>query len=57
MKKTWVMTLHSNGNVKAWRDYGDTAWDSPEYTVLGYHEGFYADALVLAHFLASENPL
>jgi|DEB0MinimDraft_6_1074348.scaffolds.fasta_scaffold468839_1 hypothetical protein len=51
-KKHWVLIRKNTGLVAAWRDYGDTAWGSPEYTVLGYHEGSYRDALRVAHSLA-----
>ena len=52
--KHWVLILHRNGTVKAWRDY-DQTWGSPDYTVLGYHEGTYREALRTAHSLADSH--
>ncbi len=43
--KNWVLIKSNNGVVKAWRDYGDVAWGSPAYTVLGYFAGPYKDAI------------
>lgn len=51
-RKTWVLILKDNGHITAWRDYGNVAWGSPEYTVLGYHEGTYRDAMIMAHSIA-----
>ncbi len=43
--KNWVLIKSNNGVVKAQRDYGDVAWGSPAYTVLGYFAGPYKDAI------------
>jgi hypothetical protein len=53
--KNWVLILHRNGTIKAWRDY-DQTWGSPDYTVLGYHQGTYREALRTAHSLADSTP-
>ena len=42
--KSWVIVKFSNGKIKVWRDYGDIAWGSATYEVLGYFDGSYEDA-------------
>ncbi len=51
--KHWVLILKNGGQTVAWRDYGDIAWGSPDYTVLGYHEGTYREALRAAKRLGN----
>ena len=50
--KSWVLILHNDGRIQAWRDYG-TAWGSPVYTVLGYFDGSHRDAMRAARTLAA----
>jgi len=46
MTKTWVVVKMKNTSaVKAWRCYGDVAWGSALYEVLGYHAGSHKDAI------------
>jgi len=52
MKKSWVVirnnkasALGQEGSIKAWRDYGDHAWGSALYEVLGYYTGSHRDAI------------
>lgn len=50
--KSWVLILHKDGRIQAWRDYG-AAWGSPVYTVLGYFDGSHRDAMRAARTLAA----
>ena len=50
MTKHWVVVRYSTVQAgmsvevtKLWRDYGDIAWGSPAYRVLGYVTGHYGD--------------
>lgn len=52
MIKSWVVVKFVKdcasgkaGSIKAWRDYGDYAWGSALYEVLGYHKGSQKEAL------------
>ena len=56
MNRTFVLIRHNDGRVSAWRDYGDTAWGSPVYTVLGYFTGTHRQALAYA-MRAADAPL
>ena len=42
--KSWVIVKFNDGIVKVWRNFNN-AWGSPIYTVLGYFEGSYSDAM------------
>lgn len=53
LPKMWVLIRRANGRVQAWRDYGHVAWGSPDYTVLGYHQGTYREAMREARRLTS----
>jgi|TARA_R110000824_G_scaffold391298_1_gene589002 hypothetical protein len=44
-EKNWVLILYNSGKMVAWRDYGDMAWGSAIYEVLGYYQGSHKDAL------------
>ena len=44
MTKHWVVVRFPAGTTKLWQDYGDIAWGSPAYRVLGYLTGHYGDA-------------
>jgi len=44
MTKNWVVVRFPTGATKLWRDYGDIAWGSPAYRILGYVAGHYRDA-------------
>ena len=37
MNKQWVAVLFQDGRKKVWADYGNYAWGSPIYTVIGYY--------------------
>jgi len=53
MFKSWVIvrfTKTHGGAVKVWRDYEET-WGSSIYTVIGYFDGTYRDALKYARTL------
>jgi len=50
--KDWVLILHNNGKIEAWRDY-DYIWGSPIYEVLGYFTGSHKEALKEAKLLGS----
>ena len=41
MKKSWVILLFKNKKLKVWRT-------SPLYTVMGYYDGSYRDAVKFA---------
>jgi len=43
-KENWVVIRLTNGKIKLWRDYGNVAFGSPAYTVLGYITGEYRKA-------------
>jgi len=52
IEPTWVViklkidcSTGKTGNIKAWRDYGDVAWGSPLYEVLGYYKGSHKNAI------------
>jgi hypothetical protein len=36
----WVLVKFSESKYKIWADYGDMAWDSPEYEIVGYFPSF-----------------
>jgi hypothetical protein len=40
----WTVIRLTNGKIKLWRDYGNVAFGSPAYTVLGYITGTYRNA-------------
>ena len=40
MEKMWVLVKFSESKYKIWADYGDMAWDSPEYEIVGYFPSF-----------------
>ena len=49
MNKSWVIVRMNErsgvgGSIKIWRTYDGDIWDSPLYTVLGYHDGSYRDS-------------
>ena len=53
MKKSWVIVLMSHrsgvgGSIKVWRTYEGNIWDSPLYTVMGYYDGSYREAMKFA---------
>jgi len=52
--KVWVLVHFNTGRIEAWRDYGDVAWGSPIYSVIGYFEGTYRQALKTAKQLISQ---
>ena len=52
--KVWVLVHFNSGRIEAWRDYGDVAWGSPIYSVIGYFEGTYRQALKTAKQLISQ---
>lgn len=37
MFKQWVAILFDDGRKQVWPDYGDHAWGSSIYTVVGYY--------------------
>jgi len=45
MTKTWVIIKYNTGKISVWRDYGDVAWGSSIYEVLGYYNGTYREAI------------
>ena len=51
-QKDWVLILHNDGKIEAWRDY-DYIWGSPIYEVLGYFTGSHKEALKEAKLLGS----
>lgn len=53
MDKDWVLLKFNNGTLRVWRDYGDVAWGSPLYTVLGYFTGSHRNALRQARELVA----
>ena len=48
MRKSWVILLFNDKKLKVWRTYEDNIWDSPLYTVMGYYDGSYRDAVKFA---------
>ena len=52
--KYWVIVQFENGKRTLWRDYGNVAWGSPAYAVLGFVSGRSAAA---RRFLAHLPPL
>ena len=53
MKKSWVIVLMGHrsdvgGTVAVWRTYEGDIWDSPLYTVMGYYDGSYREAMKFA---------
>jgi hypothetical protein len=48
MNRTFVLIRHNDGRIEAWRDYGNVAWGSPIYTVLGYFTGTHRQAIAYA---------
>jgi len=44
MARTWVIVQFKQGRRALWRDYGEVAWGSSLYLVLGYVKGSYRDA-------------
>ena len=52
MEKDWVLLKFNNGTLKVWRDYGDIAWGSPLYEVIGYFTGSYSAAVHRARGLS-----
>ena len=54
-EKTWVVVQFTDGRRKVWRDYGEVAWGSPAYTVLGYFEGSHREAVAHARTVEEES--
>ena len=48
MRKSWVILLFKNKKLKVWRTYENKIWDNPLYTVMGYYDGSYRDAVKFA---------
>jgi len=48
MRKSWVILLFNDKKLKVWRTYEGDIWDSPLYTVMGYYDGSYREAMKFA---------
>ena len=48
MRKSWVILLFNDKKLKVWRTYEYNIWHSPLYTVMGYYDGSYRDAVKFA---------
>ena len=49
-RKMWVLVRFTESKFKIWADYGDMAWGSPAYDVIGYFPS-YRSAQAEAHKL------